>query len=81
MADHFENMNFPCDPFNIARVLNPSLFKYFNGNLHLRVNVNTLLDFSKRAPSNSLLEFIVTNLYLIYSGSKRSLGRKLLVVP
>ena len=82
MADHFKNMNFPCDSFNIARVLYSSLFKYFNGNFHLRMNMDTLLDFSESAPSNSFLEFIVANLDLIDSGSKRSLGsRKLLVVP
>jgi len=81
MADYFEYVYLPCDSFDIARVLYSPLFKYFNGDFHLCVNMNALLDFPECSPANSLLKFIVANLYLIDGGCKCSLGsRKLLVV-
>ncbi len=77
MTDDLEYVYLSGDSLDVTRVLYPPLLKYLDGDLHLRMNVNALLDFAECASANSLLKLVVADLNLIDGGRKCSLNSQL----
>ena len=74
MADNLKYMNLPCNSFNITCVLYPSLFKNFNSDFHLSMNMDSLLDFAEGSSPNRLFESVIPDLHLINSSSESQLS-------
>jgi hypothetical protein len=64
MSDNFENVNLSGHSFDITNVSYPLLLQYFDGHLLLGIQMDSLLDLSKRPLTKCLHEFIVTYLVI-----------------